>query len=635
MLIYLFKNTQLNKQRTILQIEDNLNEYLQHVDPNFSIQNKENWKKINGDKITFDSFKDSFNDYEEVDYAIVQFYPFNKNQYTYFFIKKVDFNSGGNYEMTFEMDYISTFPLKNVISLDKKIRMQQGHLRQDANFYANDLLRKNAFVRQLQPTEPFELINKKYLNMLYNEKLDLIASNKGVDKWIVFSMNNEIVGQNQGRYTTKLKPTATTKEALSYPTNTQSISEDFNMFFLPLSDEDLIINIADNTTTDKDQKFNSQEFYNYWKDEAKAEWATIIDFPPVNTIYWDEVFTKLTITGESYFIKPSVDQVDGAINNVALTAGKNGYSSKNAITEYVVRDNKIIFNYEKMDDIWDLDDNNWTEEQELILNFDPFKNFEIGYFSESSGTNIIWNLNNQTFLDKHSPLHPLVRRKLTPTNFPDINFVDEIGDNFINEFAELPAYLYGDVISQTNKNLFLPLINNAWKVYNTNKASRIITDFGLPSAALATGAKLGSPIATAGFGLSIISTINKRQTIKHTPDTFKNSAIELNTELLSGFDSKTLTVHEPIATHKTRLANQFHKFGWYLFNNFFTIEKILLARSRFNFFQISVDENSDIFNKNLDVIYEDKYLQLLKNGITFWNFSKNYENFRKENIFKY
>lgn len=637
MKILKIKNSKINEQNVILNISGNLEAYLTSLNPDFSDLTK--WEKFNGSSINKNGFTLNLNDLEikEVDYLAVDDFPFAPGRKAYFYLDNFTYNNNSkSFTVNFKLDLLHTFPIFEVIDFEKKIKMEHGHLRQNINFEGErNEIKEFAFFRKEQATYPnIKFISKKKINGINSPLNDSIAKGTGVQLWqIGFFEKSVFDDDNDETENTKIKATNMRASNLSENVNIQS--QDTILFFVPFGDAYIPFKSNWNDgNPDYEFHLNGQIFYDNYKDDPAAKAIVITDFAPTNGISYDSAENKIIFDNTIGYLGREQNNIPQAL--ILLDMDKSKID-----IEYFEKEENTFFEWEKTEDDF-LNDSiiDWSEKQEAILNFSPFKNFEIAFYDEEENESNAFNLNNK--YHTQYLINPISKSRIVLSNNKSFSITTEIG-SFIKENeqngAEIENYFFEDNnLQKTNRALELPLENNTWKEDNQQKKGRIISEFGRPFEMATIGAITKGPkAALAAAGASVGHQLFKNAMIKNKPTTTKNNSVELNDNLINGFQSHTLIISEPYENDKKSIAYDFHKFGYYLFENYYHITEILLARSRFNYFKISASESFNIFNENLLRIFKEDYLLRLKNGVWFWNFFTNRDDkdIINERIFKF
>lgn len=667
MKIIFFQNTKINESHAILNFQKlinpeddtNLGVYLKSKNPDYDENNPDQGtQSINGISILRNSFFDNFKYFNlKNDYAAVFDYPFNPDKWTYFFINKIEYLSNFNhFKITLNIDLLNTFNILEVIDVNRKIAMYRGHLK-DSSLFDNSVdylkFKKEHPFKLMQPiSQDVNFKNQKYLNKLINTKKEQIAINLGFEKWAIFAVAPDAFEHWQNAEYNNIIATKTNSTIPYENKIIQRGSTETLYVYVPYSDSEIKVKGGVNNTT-----LRFKRLYDYLKGNPLLYSIQLIDFPPFNYLEDRED------TEGHYLYVPAIIIYDGPSSTdpaLGIIAGSNfqdkdGNSIEMAnqgirredLINYFAIENNFIFDYKKPtnEDDWIITDDQpltnflWNEKNEIIMQFSPFKNYEIGYFSESYNNYEIYSLNNQQTIDFNEIDRPFLNRYWLINSFATTSFASEIGDNiYYDDKIENENYFEGNYSTKENRALLYPTINNAWSNYNLQKEARAIDDFGQPIAAGLIGRlvfKKGGGLI--GGGISLTNKIIKRQTIKHEPNEIKNNSIDIFSELIIGHNSFTISKNEIRDNQRESIAYDYFKKGIYLLNNYFHIRKILFNKERFNFLQISQEENIDIFNQNLIKIYRNDYLNILKNGVWYWIYKESLDlnDLRRLEIFNF
>lgn len=667
MKIIFFKNTKINERNAILnfsklinnEVESNLASYLKTKNLDFSELNPDQGTKIiNGVSIFRNSFFDNFIEFDlKNDYAAVFDFPFNPNKWTYFYVNKIEYIANFNhFKVTLSIDLLNSFNILEIIKFDRKIAIFKGHLKNNSIFDAsvNYLkLKKEHPFKLFQPiSQDVNFKNVKYLNKLKNDQKDQIAINLGFEKWAIFAVSPDAFENWENAEYNNIIATRTNSNIPYENKAIQRGSTEILYLYVPYSDNEIRVKGGVNNTTLKFRRL-----YDYLKGSPLLYSIQIIDFPPFN-------YLEATQDNEGFYLHvPATIIYDGTSSEdpaLGIVAGSN-FEDKNGnnipvnlrgirredLINYYSIDNNFIFDFinPTNENNWVINEETplstflWDEKNEIIMQFSPFKNFEIGYFSESYTNYENYYLNNQQTIDFNELERPFLNRYWLINSFSTNSLMNEIGDNIYREILDNQKdYFEGNYQIKENRALLYPTINNAWESYNIQKEARAIDDFGQPIAAGLIGRlvfKKGGGLI--GGSISLTNKIIKRQTIKNEPNEIKNNSIDIFSELIAGHNSFSIAKNEVRDDQRKSIAYDYFKEGIYLLNNYLKIRDILFNKERFNFIQISQNETIDIFNENLIKIYRDDYLNILKNGVWFWIWKENLSSndLRKIEIFNF
>ncbi|BDV02675.1 MAG: hypothetical protein HPAVJP_5640 [Candidatus Hepatoplasma vulgare] len=634
MKIFLFKNTKINKNRTILNFmgNENLNSYLKKNNKNFNSNNDKNFLEISGEEIKNDFFKEKFQildldkDFLNYDFAIVKSFPYSNGKDFYFFIKNIKIVSSSQIELSFEFDFISTWNIWEIILINEKIAIKQGHLKQGINFELNKKkLAKNAFFRKKQLLSKNHNLKTIYIpESLINNNEKKMKEIFKFDKWLICFMDSNFGMGVDFKNVIKI----------SDPNSNGTFEYKYNIIALPFSENNEIMFRGKYTskeniiTVSKDTKINAFEIYKNLQENKTFIYGYLIDRLPLNNINFISDETGNYITGiDIYEVKtdPNKDNGDDSDQyNIIVPIIKE--ISSNVKINY--KSSQKLFNWEEADNNFKNDNDwkniIWKKEQEAILNFAPFKKYEIGIYTENTNSGFKFDLNDLINLNVHENDYLNIFVTFEPYIF-DTAFELKERENTENN----TDYYYGERIFKLKRSIVIPYENSKWIENMKNKELSGSQNFLTPGKK-AVGSVLSSLIPETKFldwmipgakiGAKLFKSIfGKEDEKSEEPDSTANTGTDLNVEILSSYDFKTLKITKYLESDENKLAFHIHKYGYNLFDEHYYLSEILLARTRFNFIQLSDFETEEIFS-NIPNIYKSEYLERLKSGITFWNF---------------
>lgn len=646
MQLQLLKNTKIDYKNKIAggieQLELYLKSYESGYDESWSTIEIFNNKKISQYSVSI-TLENGFADFNpdliiEYDAVIINDYPYLRNQKSFWLIQNKNFNSEKNWTFDLEIDLLSTFGLDK-LDISKPIKFARKHIRDLDNFknYKDKLLTEDHFYKNTQPGMAFDTFSLLKKEFIYNENEKKTEERIGTKYWAVYAFNGSVAGDVEG-------------ESI-YLHNNFVFDDNKNIhigspilylvtpwvskhFFFPGGDSlppvSTPLRLWGRELIDNDEGVNS---------------ISIVDFQPYNLF-------EITDEGDGsledpfHIINNKADSEPDTIitssegDTEAIGVTPNYISQSNTTTTYKSSEN--LFDFEIADNYFENDTKDlWNEKQVLAMEFPPFKYFELNFSSETPFSRNLFDYSDMDrLITKDSEF--LERRYDFSTPILGVN------DKILNKTT-------GQSNFGLRRDFTPPRATNTWKEYNRQKVNRSMTDFGLPIGAAATGAIAGSVVpgvgtavgagvgAAVGIATKTGKTILKRQSIKNTPDTITEASIDFANVLLKGLDTKGIYIHTPIASQKTSIAYELHKWGSYFheMGKKFKSIKDILPKTRFNYLELSSSEDTNI-TKNIDRIYSLIYIGQLMGGITFWEFGNsstdkylfnyNYKNPDKEGI---
>lgn len=549
--------------------------------------------------------------------AIIENHPFIK-QKSYWLIEKKKIINSDECEITFIFHSSQTWGIGK-LNLEMPLQIEKKHFNYVGQFLdpsnrSPNKLKTDSIFREMQPSGDIDIIATKKNNFFKNEAELKIIQKWLIEKWVVVTIKKdddvltfydetgEVPFDDKDGFNILVEPTNSelnnNKIRYKYP----------NLYinlYVPLLEAapEVPFNIGGKIISINGLFQLNQIIKNEYVYDLK-----IIDNLPSNKLSLndnDEI--------EGFDLYAKIKDAGGYWFADRVISKENSQVSYSPISE---QKSKLLYDFKLVDKNYN-NDLMFESNQILELNFEPFKYFTFEFYSEVIGTG--WHLNNNQlrFL-------PKVNQELFKRNFNyapySLEYIDEVD------------VLFGSKFNKTKRSILLPVDNDAWMQYNQQKLIRGTGEFidiaSTTAGAAATGFSVGGfPGAIIGagigFGLSTIETILNQQAIKQTPNTAQGSATEINTEALSGYDSKSITIYEPIDSQIKKLAFEFHKEGIWCYNFNFTIDSIddLLPKDRFNFLKLSKLAQISVIKNDLDDVYRKNYLENFQNGITLWNWN--------------
>ncbi len=645
MKIQLIKNTGLTLKNKIQHNGDikPLEDYLATLgyDPDFLTQKERTGKTLTQLTFseTFINGNDNFNieDIANYDYAVVENYNYLPNIKSFWVITAKRLDSSKNWTIKFEIDLVATFGTSK-LNLDNPLSISRKHINIFNEFesYGDKKIKENSILKHRQPSNDFEIKSKAYKDIFYNDLEEKFKNELGIEYWGIYTYSakdSETVIANN----TWLKGSILNAEGKVEYTDEVKITNADAELLTPFKTGGGKISVNNLGSTAELYSWDSSENFKKLIKNPKIKSFKIIDFLPINTITIKNgsIYSKEDVDGIYYSSLQIVDTNDNLINpkpeDIVGFETLAGYSKEILKQEYKPKEN-ILFDFEYADTYFSDDDINnlWTSNQQIEIQFSPFKEFEIGYEIESPYSNNVFSNNDLDILPtKDKPL------------FNRIYTFSSTSNTFVNELINKTN---GATIEKTTRSSEVPLLTDKWEEFNLQKKNRIAQQFGLPAASAGAGFVVGGPVGAAvGLGLSTGGTILKNQKLKNTPATVNNANTDFRSDSIStGINSKRLYIHQPDEKTKNSLAFEFHKFGLF---HFYMSDKYnlnnLLPKYRFNYLELSPNATTEN-TKDLDLSYAKKYIEQLQNGIVFWNYESdsqrkyildyNYKNPDKEGI---
>lgn len=634
MKVFLFKNTKINEKRSILNFIENknLNFYLKNINKKFDINNDKIFLEITSEKVNYNSFEYTFKisnldeDFMNYDFAVVKSFPYSNGKDFYFFIKDIKIKNSTEIKITFILDLISTWNIWEVISINEKISLKQGHLKQEINFELNEMdkikLKRNAFFRKKQLLSKNHNLKTSYIpKSLINNTEEKIKEIFKFDKWLICFMDSNFGTNDVFENTIRIED-SNSNGAFEYK---------YNVIVLPFSENEEIMFRGkyiskDNIITDsKDIKIDTINTYKKLQKNESFIYGYLIDRIPINNVNFMSDETGNYITGlDNYEVETGLED-----NKEIIVVPIIKEINSNVKISY--KSSQKLFNWEKTNNNFKNNDNDnfkniiWKKEQEAVLNFAPFKKYEIGIYTENTNSGFKFNLNDLINLNIYKNDFLNVFVTFEPYVF-DTAFELKERENKI----ENADYYYGERIFKLKRSIVIPYESSKWLENIKNKELTGAQNFLKPGKVITSGLSLLMPEKKIFKwmipGARLFKSIFGKEDDKNAdqPDSVANTGTDLNVEILSSYDFKTLKITKYLESDEDKLAFHIHKYGYNLFDEHYYLSEVLLARSRFNFIQLSDFETEEIF-KNIPNIYKSEYLERLKSGITYWNIIRDKE----------
>lgn len=614
MRVFLLRNTGITRTRTIEHnndftiVEDFLSKTSNYDIGLMDDESISGLSKRTLTKLKSLSFTETFNDNKdnggldilkinEYDSAIVKGYKLFPNiSKTFWRIKNVIYISGGQYTLDFELDISTTFGISLLDFSNSKPKFERKHIAYKKQFFdlENYGLNSSSILREHQPKGEEQIFYHPTDVKLTNPAIEEIKAKWGFEYWIVFTMRRDgVEGETENidlAFSTRNNTNTDSRQRLE--------TASFQVF-VPISNQDITIELSDGDGT---ITMNGYKTYSINKGNPALENARIIDWPPVNDMYIDG--DKLIVPGILNF-----GDIDKEVAIISPEISKD----KSRTPLHIPQDEMDrLFDWVPAESDFEIDGENQFETKHILdLEFFPFKEFEIGFYSEYENSGWTFENNMLRYLIKKNA--PLFYRSFAfgENDWGVVDVLTDAKDSY--------GLQYGSAVNKIKRTLQYPLFNDVWKEYTQQRLVQGAQQFLIPVGVgfLNGGIKGG----LAGAGIASVSTALRNIEMKNKPDTAQGSADIINIEQMEYFDTKAIKVKQLQFETRNRIAFEFHKFGTYHYNNNIKIESIedLLPNERFNYLKLSKIENLEILkNKNLPEIVLKSFLDVLKTGITYW-----------------
>ena len=636
MIVKAFEDTRI-KDNQIINRND-INNYL-------SIKKHDLYNDIKASKISPTSIKISISSEKNYDFFMIPNFPFYGKAITYWVIDQKEFNNKTNepvYTYTLKLSPFLTFSFDEIFN-GQSIPIIQKHINELKEF--EDLptltLKENNYFQNTMPIPgDMEYLSKKEKDQIlttnekeiitkyYNDDFSYVYENK----WVIILIDSTNTNWSfEDEDAAKIRFQSKFSDEGNTATSTLGTQNIFMIF--PLTDISSVnIKIIDDDG-EETLTINPTKIMETFYDDSSTLDILILDYPPNDTIYLD---------GDTWIL----DNRGGTPKTKKLKASKKLKSSEENIDvllinywddrtlSTVMKTRKNLFQWEpEINEYLGTDEDNFKITNSIYLNFYPYKYFNIGIYGESNNAGWELALNN---LKSLNTTNYLFTRKFNPS-LDIFELIDSL---------EINVY-YGDQIAKTKRDMFLPQYTDAWKEENKNKRLNGLSDYLLPTtgftiSALAKKAEGFRLAAMGGFALSLTNTFLNKRRIRNTPDTQTQAATESIAELIINYETRALITNEPPYNIKKGIASAFHYTGAYfnslptIFNNEFE-EELYNIRERFNFIKIADFTSLKIFDNSTILLKETQklILDLLQQGIHFWNFKNEWSDILKKYNFKY
>ncbi|AHK22642.1 hypothetical protein X271_00542 [Candidatus Hepatoplasma crinochetorum Av] len=619
--ILLFQNTKIQKNRVIRMRISNYLKSLNSFQITDTLISDLKWNSfkliINNSEINFDYF---FNNSEIIDLIQVKNYPFfNKKNLlqenlTYWNIIKINYISDNELELELEINWLQSYNLSKLIDIFTNFSVERCHINFKKQFNSDNELLYDSILQNDQPSDNFDIEKYFFNDILNSTQSQNISDGFGIQKWLLIFINKEYIENLESGDILHFK-----KSKRNENDTIQQIDKVYNVIFSPITSigsKMKIFDLLGNLIAEISGKI-SYEWARNLPDNEILNITVVDNYPLGNIGEWSDIYGGLVFNNEDVGFVEDVNS--GKALGIVLKNFKNdddNMDKKQIIGQLKIMDSDSIINYsENNKNIGD----NWDYNDEEILNFYPFKQFEISGQNENFGSGLSFSQKDLPKLKK-----------------------DNIIANYFYSFSPFSWTINLKLLSSIEDKRYWLEINRdfqLWKntdqylKYKQNSTLNGKGDYLVPTIGLGMGALLtfftDGIWAGAWAGLAASSALNEIDTflnhksIKNESNSISNSGKELENEALKGFNYTSLKLIMPNFYAIKSIAFEFHKKGIYYFNYFSNLFEILNSKKNFIYLKISKTEDIKIFNQNVFEYEKQEILKLLKKGVHFWNYYNN------------
>lgn len=616
------------------------NQIININDLEFYLKNKEYTNlEIKASKITATvivlPITDKINNF---DFFIIENFPYYNKKNTYWNLINKDFQNNTEETTTYlyalQIQPFLTFSFKEMFN-DNIADISNMHINEfdqfenyeelilkDKNYFQNDLMAPTQLSYQSTMDNNIILSNDEKIVFTSKEKINFEWTNK----WVIAE-----VKQKDGSGSSIIEPKVRS-EIIAQVDKPDRVHERlqtetfYSIFPFPKSGDAYADIVLITTENEKQIALYQAVRWKEYRSNPNVNNIIILDYAPSNNI------KTISGGGGQFPLWEMGKGFKGIKNDVSGQDWLQYEYLSNETVSTTFSTTKPLFNWiPETKNYKGNEEDNFKLENSIYINFDPYKNYNIGIFTESYNSGWAFTLNFNRSLDTTKFLFDRIFN-------PALNIFELIDDRRKNTYIN-------NALSKTKRNLLAPQWTDTFLKNNQNKMFYGLTDYLMPAAALGLAAINVPGAIVAGitaFGLGATKTFINRQNQKNTPDTATQAATELISELIVGYNTRSLIINKMPDYILWNIAFEYHKLGANFINKKIKLNNDFAnnfynTKQRFNFIKFSNLVSNRIFDNSIINLLELQKLILIlgMQGLHFWNYKNEWSEILKNYIFNY